>query len=198
MDILTLQHKTIISIVVVVLSFIGYGIYVLDVVKRKTTPHVFTWLIWTITSAIIWALQVSEGAGVGSWVTFAVTLICGIIFLLSFKYGEKTITKSDICFLILALLALALWRIANQPVLSIILLTLTEVLGFLPTVRKSWNKPWSESPFIWEFTGFRHGLGIFALQQWNVVTVLFPLTWVFANFAFAVVLRIRRKRIPQV
>ena len=188
-----MDYKIIISIIAVALSFIGYIPYVLDILKRKTTPHTFTWLVWTLAVGISCALQIAGGAGVGAWTTAAVTFISFVILILSLKYGNKDITRLDIFFLILALMSLFLWVFAKQPVWSVILIVLTDVLGFAPTVRKSWNKPYSETLSTYQITAFRHGLSIFALQQFNILTWLYPMVWVIANVAFSAMLVTRRR-----
>ncbi len=192
-----MDYKTIISIISVILVFVGYGPYIADILKRKTVPHTFTFLIWGLASSITWALQVHGGAGVGAWITFAVSAVCIFIFFLCFKYGEKTITVSDIVFLLLALFSLFLWLIVKQPVLSVILVVLTDILGFAPTLRKSWNKPHSETLFTWWIAAFRHALGIIALQKFNLLTLLYPVAWTVANFIFCAILLIRRRQIKQ-
>jgi hypothetical protein len=192
-----MNFKTIVAIISVILVFVGYGPYIWNVIKRKTTPHMFTWLIWSTSSSITWALQVHGGAGVGAWITFAVSAVCIFIFFLSLKYGEKDITKLDIAFFSLALISLFLWLVVHQPVWSVILIVLTDILGFAPTVRKSWNKPHSESLFTWEMCVVRHTFGIMALEQFNIFTLLYPVAWVAANLAFCIVLIVRRKQIKQ-
>ena len=189
------NYKIIISIIAVLLSFIGYGIYIRDIFKGKIKPHIFTFLIWGIASSITWGLQVQGGAGVGAWITFAVSAICILVFFLCFKYGEKNITKLDIFFLCVSLFALFLWRVVDQPVLSIILLTSADLFGFAPTVRKSWNKPHEEGLFTWELTAFRHALGILALEKFNILTTLYPVVWVIGNTAFSIFIIIRRKKL---
>ncbi len=68
----------------------------LFLLRKKTIPHTFTFLVWSIASSITWALQVYGGAGVGASITFVVTSACIFIFLLSLKYGEKHIVALDI------------------------------------------------------------------------------------------------------
>lgn len=190
-----MDYKIIISIISVILVFVGYVPYIRDILKRKTTPHTFTFLVWGIASSITWALQVHGGAGVGAWITFAVSAICIFIFFLCLKYGEKTITLTDVVFLILALLSLFLWLVVKQPVLSLILVVLTDILGFGPTLRKSWNKPHSETLFTWWVAAFRHTLGIIALEKFNLLTLLYPVAWTLANIIFCLLLIIRRRQI---
>lgn len=188
--------KNIIGIVAIALTFIGYAPYFRDLLKGKTKPHIFSWFIWAIVTSIIFALQVSAGAGLGSVVTLAVAVISLLIFILGFKNGNKIIKKIDVVFLVLALLAIPLWLVIKQPVLSIILLSTIDMLGFAPTVRKSWNAPYSETLSLYTITTFRHGLSIVALANYNIVTLLFPSTWVIANALFSIMLIIRRKKIP--
>jgi len=188
-----MNFKIMVGVISVILVFVGYGPYIWDIIKRKITPHTFTFLIWSISSSITWALQVHGGAGIGAWITFAVSAVCIFIFLLCLKYGEKKITKLDILFLCLALFSLFLWLVVHQPVWSVILIVLTDVLGFAPTLRKSWNKPHSETLFTWWVAAFRHGFGIIALEKFNILTLLYPVAWVAANVIFCIILLIRRR-----
>ena len=188
-----IENKSLIGLVAVFLTFIGYFPYILDILNKKTKPHVFSWIIWTIVTGIIYLLQVSDGAGAGSWVTLCLTLILLLIVFLSIKNGHKDIKKLDLVFLILALLALPIWLIIKQPILSIILLTTIDMLGFLPTIRKSWNSPYSETLSFYIITTFRHGISILALEKYTIVTWLFPVSWVLGNALFSLFLMIRRK-----
>src|SRR3972149_8686682 len=113
--------KTVVSVIAVALSFAAYIPYISDTIKGKTTPHLYSWFIWGFLGAIVYALQVAAGAGVGSWVTLSVAVISFLIFLLGLINGKKDITRSDTVFFVLSFVALLLWRIAKQPVLSVIL-----------------------------------------------------------------------------
>jgi hypothetical protein len=192
------DFKTIISIITVLLNFVAYFPYIRDTIKGKTTPHVFTWFIWALVIAIIYALQVSAGAGVGSWVTLVTAVTCFTVFILGMRNGKKDITRWDILFLILSLIALFLWLGAKQPVLSIILLSTTDMLGFVPTIRKSWNKPHSETLSMYFVNTLKHGLSLFALQQYSIVTWLYPVTWIIANALFCLILIVRRKQVSSI
>jgi len=192
---LEVNYKTVISTFAIILTFVGYLPYFRDLLNGKTRPHVFSWLIWGIVTSIIFALQISAGAGVGAYVTLAVAALSFAIFLLSLRNGNRDIKRLDVVFFVLALLSIPLWLIVKQPVLSIILLSTIDMLGFLPTIRKSWNDPYSETLALYVITTFRHALSILGLFEYNIVTMLFPVTWVFANAGFAVLLIVRRKKL---
>jgi hypothetical protein len=118
-----------------------------------------------------------------------------LIFGLSFRHGTKDITKSDKVFLILALIALGLYIITNQPLISVVLLLAVDLLGFIPTIRKSWNKPYTETLFTYGLNTFSFAIGIYALQAYTIVTYLYPVAWFLATGLFSILLIIRRKQI---
>lgn len=186
--------KILISIFAVVLSILGYIPYIYDILKKKTKPHSFTWFIWTLAGAIAYGIQVVGGAGVGSWSLLTASLLCGFVFLLSLHSGDKDIAPSDFIFLGLSLFSLFLWVVAKQPLWSVILITAVEIFGFIPTVRKSWNKPHSETIFTYALSVFRHALSILSLQNINPLTALYPAVWTVTNTLFTATLLLRRKK----
>jgi uncharacterized protein with PQ loop repeat len=192
-----IEYKTILSIIGIVLTFIAYIPYVHDILKGKTKPHVISWFIWALTTGIIYGLQVSAGAGSGAWITLAVAVIMLLIFFLSLKGGDKDVKPIDIVFLVIAIIALALWFVVKQPLLSIILLTSVDIMGFIPTFRKTWASPYSETLSTYSINTFRHALSFFALAEFNPITYLFPISWTLANGIFVVMLVMRRQKIPK-
>jgi len=190
-----LTIKYLIGVIAVLLTFVGYVPYIRDTIKGKTKPHVYSWFLCGFVTIIAFALQVSGNAGIGSLVTLAAALVSFVIFALGLRNGKKDITKADTAFFIAALIAIVIWVFAKQPVLSVILISTIEMLGFVPTVRKSWNKPHSETLFTYALNAFRHGLSIFALQRYSIVTWLYPVTWTLANGLFSIILLIRRRKL---
>jgi len=190
--------KNIVGIVAVFLTFIGYIPYIKDVISGKTVPHVYSWFLWGFVTLIAFALQVSAGGGIGAYVTFTAGLLCTIVFIIGFtKKGKKDITQVDTIFFILALIALGFWLIAKQPVISAILTTGVDLLGFAPTIRKSWNKPYSETLSFYLLNTIRFILAVFSLQRYTIVTALYPLAWIFGNGLFGLMLIMRRKQLKQ-
>lgn len=185
--------KEVVGILAVILTFVGYIPYIRDTLAGKTKPHAYTWFIWSFISAVAFALQVSDKGGAGTFVTLAAAIVCFFIFCLSLRQGTKDITRSDTLFLCLSLIATGVWLFAKQPVISIILLSLIDVLGFLPTIRKSWNKPHEETLVSYILNTFRFCLAVFALERYTIVTVLYPIAWVVANGLFSLMLIVRRK-----
>lgn len=187
--------KDIVGLIAVILTFAGYIPYIRDTIKGKTTPHIYTWFIWGLVTAIAFGLQLSEKAGPGAFTTLAAATVCFIIFGFGLKQGKKNITRSDTVFFMLSLSALALWLFAKQPVLSVILVSIIDMLGFIPTIRKSWHKPHEETLVSYATNTFRFGLAIIALERYTLITSLYPVTWIVANGLFSLFLISRRKQI---
>lgn len=127
-----------------------------------------------------------------------VSLVCVLVFVLSLWKGTKDITKSDVIFLVLSLIALFLWLVVKQPILSILLITASEILSYVPTIRKSWKAPYSETLALYEVSAFRHGLAVFAVEKMNLLTALYPAAWALTNIIITVILILRRKAVPTV
>ena len=193
------DFKNILGMVATILVFFGYIPYIRDIVKGKTKPHVYSWFLWGFLTLIAFALQLSDKAGSGAFVTLAAAIMCFVVIIFGFIYKSKVkIVKSDTIFLIFAIISLGLWLIAKQPVLSVILTVIIDLLGFAPTIRKSWNNPFSETLTFYYLNSIRFGLAIIALQKYSLLTALYPITWLMANILFALMLIIRRKKLGNI
>lgn len=193
------DFKTILGIIATILVFVGYIPYIRDILKGKTIPHIYSWLLWAVVTAIAFALQFSDGAGSGAFVTLAAAIMCVVVIVLGLiKKSKLKIVVLDSVFLILAFLALGLWLVAKQPILSALLATAVDLLGFAPTIRKSWNNPHTETLSFYYLNTFRFGLAVVALQNYSIVTAAYPIAWLVANGLFALMLVVRRKQVPNV
>lgn len=131
----------------------------------------------------------------GAWFTLATASLCLVEFILGLKSGERDITKSDTIAFIVALIATGIWVFAKQPVLSNVLLITINTLAVVPTVRKSWNKPYTETLSTWSIAGFRNILGIVALENYSILAWLYPVSSLIVNLGFTAMLIIRRKKV---
>lgn len=189
--------KELLTTIAVVLTFVGYAPYIRDTLARRTKPHVYTWFIWALVTTIAFGLQASAEGGVGSLVTLAAALACFVVFLFGLKRGDKEITRLDTGFFIAALIAIGVWLVARQPIVSTILVSLIDMLGFAPTIRKSWHRPHEETLISYVLNTVRFVLALFALEQYSIVTVLYPATWLAANGLFSLFLIARRQQLDR-
>lgn len=184
--------KNVLGILAVVLTCVGYGPYFYSIFRHQTRPHMFSWLIWGTVNGIAFAGQYSRGGGAGSWTTGFTALLCLAIFALAVKWGERNITRSDWAAFIAAIAAILLWLVTNNPLGAMILVTLIDVLGCYPTLRKSYAKPYEENVFTWGVVGLRSFISLFALEHYSLVTVIFPLIITGTNSGITCMLLWRR------
>lgn len=184
--------KEILSIIAVLLTFVAYATYYRDILKGQTRPHIYSWSLWGLLTVLIVALQILGGAGPSTWVTASAGLLCVGVVILSLKNGKRYITKSDTVVALLSLLAIVFWLVIKQPVASIILVVIADLLAFIPTVRKSWNHPETETLSLYAITTVRFGLAFFAIENYTILAALWPAAWLFANAAFSIMLIARR------
>ena len=190
-----MDFKISLAIIAIGMTLVGYFYYFRDIFAGKTKPHAFTWLVWASLTAIGFAGQISDNGGAGAYITGVTAFISFIIFFLALFRGEKEVSRSDWLSLGGAAAALLLWLLTNDPLLAIILITLVDFLGFVPTIRKSIHKPHEETLISYVLAGLKFVLAIIALDNYTVITVLYPASLVFANLLFVSLLISKRRKI---
>lgn len=187
--------KIALAIIAVAMTLVGYFYYFKDIFAGKTKPHAFTWLVWASLTAIAFAGQISDDGGAGAYITLVTAFVSFVIFSLALFKGEKDITRSDWLSLGGAAAALLLWFFTSNPLSAVILITLVDFLGFVPTIRKSIHKPHEETLISYVLAGLKFILAIIALDNYSAVTVLYPASLVFANLLFVLLLISKRRKI---
>lgn len=190
--------KETVSVIASLLVFVSYTPYILDTIKDKTKPHIYSWLNGSIVVSILFGIQLTEGAGWGALVTMTAAVACFAISLFSLKNGFGYIKKVDTVLFLISIFTLGLWLAADQPAIAAALLVTAEVLGFIPTIRKAWHKPFEETLFTWSVNAFRHTLALFGLATFTFTTAVFPIVWASANFSFSLMLIFRRRHVSRI
>lgn len=178
-------------------AFLQYGLYIRTILLGKTKPHVFSWFVWGVPCGVVFLAQLVKGGGAGAWVTGATALLCTFIFLLSLHYGEKRITKLDVASFVLALIAIALWLITKDPLWSVILISLADVLGMIPTLRKSYDNPYEEDLLSYVVANMKWTLSFLALETISFTTALYPVAMFLSIAILIVFLMWRRAKLKQ-
>lgn len=192
------EYKIIFGIVASVFEIASNFPYIRDILLRKTKPHLFTWFIWTLLTGISFFILISEGAGVGAWITGVTSLACLTVLVLALSYGERNITKMDWICLVLAIIGLVVWRITDNAFFAIILILFVDTLGFMPTFRKSFYKPYEETLSAYVLVTIKHMLTLLALQAYTPATILYPTFLLMTNLAFVSMLITRRKKLTDI
>lgn len=163
------------------LAVIGNVPYLKDVWNKKVEPHAYTWMVWSIVSAIVFFGQLAKGAGIAVIGTGASEIFTIIIFLFSLKNGFKHVTRTDTVFLVVALLGLIPWVLTKDPTISVIIAVSIDLVAFVPTLRKTWKYPETETWLLYGMNVLRHILIVSTLDAYNIATTLHSIVMICAN-----------------
>ncbi|MDX9742026.1 MAG: hypothetical protein RBT81_12765 [Gammaproteobacteria bacterium] len=163
------------GVLAAIITCIAFLPYILSILRGQTRPHVFSWVIWSINTSVAFLATLHAGGGAGAVVigfSAGVTLLIAILAWIN--RADVAVTISDRLFFIAALAAMPLWHWMEDPFWAIWLITLIELLGFGPTLRKTWTQPFSESMTFYVVMMLRNVLVIAAMDRITLTTALFP------------------------
>jgi len=186
--------KTIFGGIAAVVAVLNYLPYLIGGIRKTLRPHAFSWIIFTIITATIATAQLSEGAGAGAWATGATSVITCLIGIFALKNGGYRITRWDTVSFVGALAAMPAWILTANPLAAVIILTIIETLGFMPTYRKAYRKPQEESVLAFSLTILKYALALMAMQTYSLATLLFPIAVVLLSVILIVEILWRRTR----
>ncbi len=170
-----MPYKELLSAIAIALTFIAFFPYIRSTMRGETKPHVFSWVIWGITTFVVFLAQLEDHGGVGAWPIGVSGIIALYVALMAYlKRADITITKTDWVFFTAAMTSLPFWYFTSDPLWAVVILTTVDVLGFGPTVRKAYRFPFDESMTFFALFMARNLIVIMALENYSLTTVLFP------------------------
>ncbi|OGY94501.1 MAG: hypothetical protein A2406_04315 [Candidatus Komeilibacteria bacterium RIFOXYC1_FULL_37_11] len=191
---LVMDFKLIFGLLATILSIFAFLPYIRDIFKNKTKPHLYSWLVWSIIQSVGVLAMIKGGAEFGSWGLAIGCLFCILIFFLSFKYGTKNITKIDTILLLATLITIVIWLREEDPLWSVILITIIDLLGFIPTYRKTYLAPDTETLDIYVLDVFSYGAAIVAIASYSLATTLYVGSLVLTNLVMVIIVLRRRSQ----
>jgi len=188
------MYKEYLSALGILLTFLAYIPYIRSILKDEIKPHVFSWGIWGITTLIVFLAQLSDNGGFGAWVIGVSGLLVTIIAILAYvKKSDASITKVDWVFLFIAIASMFAWYFTSNALWAVVILTFMNVIGFAPTIRKSYMQPFSEGLSFFLILVPRNLISIAALEHYSVTTVFFPAVTALACLTLISLAAYRRK-----
>lgn len=177
--------KTILAAISIILLLVGDLPYLINTIKGKTKPHLFSWLVWAILNVVNFLILMDNGGGAGTIVATIRTISTLTIFTLSLKNGFKDIKRTDVIFLFLSLITFIIWYNLTDPIYAAVLSSLTNVLSAIPTITKTWREPKSETLSLYAAGVIRQMTFIFSIASITAVTVVEPVASLLLNSLIA-------------
>ena len=189
--------KEMLGFAAVVLAFACYVPYYYGIFFGKVRPHLYTHVIWTFVSVVAVSGMWISGAGAGGWSPIISTLLASFIIPLCLWYGTKDVTRTDLWFMCGALVTIIPWLLTKNPLWSIVLASVIELVGCIPTYRKTWNDPDSESVSSWGLNTVKHMLTIPAMAVFSVETLIYPVVMVLMNGGLVMEILYRKRMLAR-
>lgn len=174
-------------------SLVAAGLYIREMFRGKAKPNKVSWLMWSISPFIVTGVAVYTGVTWAAIPVFMIGFAPFLIFMASL-FTKKAFWKlNNFDYLCggLSASALVLWVVTMEPILSIALAIMSDVIASIPTLTKVWSKPETES--VWPFiTGTLNSVAsLMVAVSWSFSEISFPIYQLLINplFVFMVVRR---------
>ncbi len=184
----------------IIYALIAIGIILLwifplwgDIIKWRTIPHPFTTGVWTVIVGLnLFILYLhGEFIGMAPVILVLTTLIWEtIIGILQFK--KIHINWFDTLCMISATFCVVYYTIYQNALYTVMLTILIDILAILPTFKKSWLAPWSETAINYFFSGLSHIFIVLSLEAPTSETMIFWIYIVGINSCLVVFMLSRR------
>lgn len=190
--------KEYLGILAIILTLIGYAPFLHRIFKGKVNPHPFTWFIWTFATLIVFFAQILNGGGAGAWsmgFTGSITFVITVFAL--YKKSDYKISGFDWLFLFFSFLALPMWFFTSNAFYAVLILTIVDLFGYMPTFKKAYYRPFDEYLPIYFMMSLRNVVSIMAMNEYSWTNIFFQITVTIANFVAVGITVSRRKILNQ-
>ncbi|UQA57953.1 hypothetical protein [Polyangium aurulentum] len=176
------------------LSLAGFIPYVIAILRGKTRPSLATWGIWAGVGAILCASAWAAGARASIWTPVSYALGPSVVTLIALRYGERGLSRFDLGCIAAAAASLLLWYLAETPLVALLINIVIDLVGALPTLRKTWHDPDSEDRLSWGLFCAANLVNLAAIERWRFAEAVYPVYLVGITGAVNAVIWWRRGR----
>jgi hypothetical protein len=153
----------------VAIGFAGGVSYLIQTLQGKIRPNRVSWFMWSLAPLIAFSAELSQGVGLVAFSTFITGFNPLLIFFASFfnKKAEWKITRFDLICGALSIAGLILWSLTRVGNIAIAASILADGLAALPTIRKCYLFPETESGWAFAAGGANAIIGLLTLKHWS-------------------------------
>jgi hypothetical protein len=158
------------------MSLTGAIGYIRATLRGDTSPNRVTWSIWALEGILGFIVEVQQHVGLAALMTLMLGLVPLVVVAASFRNPHSVwkIGLFDGFCGVISLLGLVFWALVNEPTIALVSFVAADQVAALPTIRKSWLAPATESPWAF-FTGvLSTGVTLLTLQHFTTAGALFP------------------------
>lgn len=134
-------------------------------------------------------------AGDKNGIYIALTQLFGsfIILSLSIKKGLGGYSKFDLLIFFLAMISLIVWQTTSNSLLGLLMSIVTDVIGMIPTLIKTWKLPHTEEWKFYLSDVIASFFSLLSIQSYSLSTLAFPIYIFLINSTSVLMILGRRK-----
>ncbi len=163
----------------IAIMFFGTSSYVVGIWQmliNKYSPSTFSRLVWVLLSINSFAGLILSNSSKSSILWGAIFLIGNIaICIASFWKGNRKIGRLEYFCIVLLVLSGIIWIFFNAPLINLGISLFAHFIGGIPTYKKVWVEPRSESTGFWLLFFIASLISIFASEYTSLKSIIFPI-----------------------
>lgn len=176
----------------IIISIVANIWYLRSLFRGETKPHAFSRFIRAIMTGTAFFAQRTQTHEIGTRVIGISAVMCLFIAGYGWWRYRIVIEKIDWLYFMCALLGVGAWYITNTPLRSVIIISVTDALAFLPTFRKVRSDPQGESVWVYGLSALKFIFALWSFESFSLVVRLYPMYLIAANTSFVCYAIIRR------
>ncbi len=160
---------------IIVFGTASYVVGVKQMLHNKYTPSTFSRIVWLLLSINSFFGVLLSGST--SSLVLSVILLLGnlAICIVSFWKGTKQVGLLEYICTGLLIISGFVWIFFHAPLVNLIISLIAHFIGGLPTYKKVWINPQSESLGFWSLFFLASLLSIVSAQTTEIDKLLFPI-----------------------
>jgi len=160
------------------ISITGAAFYIRDTLSGKTKPNRVSWMMWSFAPLLGTVAALSAGADL--WATVRVFLagFLPLIVLVASFFNTKSywkLTGFDFACGFLSLVGICLWVLIQSPQAAILFAAIGDGFAALPTLRKAWISPQTETGITYLASFVSVILVLPSIPVWNIENAAFSI-----------------------
>jgi len=179
-----------IGILAGIFSLCGYIPYAKLIIEGKETPERATWLIWTLSNALLCLSYFVLGARTTIWLPLAYLIGSAVITVFSFIHGKHGWGLLEKVALIAAILTSIRWVYFDKPFMALFFNLAIGLTSWMMRIKKlAMDKTAQEDLSGWSFYFIGALLNLVAVSDWTLLISTLPVTFFVMNglvLAFAI------------
>jgi hypothetical protein len=155
---------------------VGQSIYIRDTVRGVTQPNRVTFLLWAAAPLLAFAVEINQGVGLTSLMTFMVGAGPLAIFGASFvnRNAVWRIGRLEYVCASVSVLGTLGWLVTRHGAVAIVASIAADLLAGIPTISKSWTHPETETAWLY-IGGFLFAvITLLTVHEATLAAVAFP------------------------